>query len=353
MDVSCIKATRHTLFTGKPNRKCQNGITSSANGIVQNPARMRTSSPNGEVGEFLVELVWLQDFVVLANCGVFSRAAEKRNVTQPAFTRRIKKLEYAVGAQLFDRSVHPVILTEAGQTFLPVAKTIIVEWEKSRVDFARRAEAQGRVRIGSLQSLGVSFVPSLIQEIFPSKNRPFFQILPDNFAGCVEALMSHAVDMVICYANGAVPIEDIFSDVSSIDLERDRLIPVARQIGGRAEFSLDDEDVAVLTYGSNSFLGRVTRSILFENSGLRLRPVYEDPIGAALKTAASIGMGVAWLPERLVADDLRTGAMVDLSMDNPSLSAQLTVTAYRNQTSTNRHLETFWKRLAGRTKVTV
>lgn len=50
-----------------------------------------------------MELVWLLDFVTLAECSVFSRAAEIRNVTQPAFTRRIKKLEYAVGTVLFDR----------------------------------------------------------------------------------------------------------------------------------------------------------------------------------------------------------------------------------------------------------
>lgn len=62
-----------------------------------------------------MEISWLQDFIALAQTGVFARAAEKRNVTQPAFTRRIKRLEYAIGADLIDRSVHPVVLTQAGQ----------------------------------------------------------------------------------------------------------------------------------------------------------------------------------------------------------------------------------------------
>ncbi|WP_202905556.1 LysR family transcriptional regulator [Cypionkella psychrotolerans] len=40
-----------------------------------------------------MELKWLEDFVTLADCSSFSRAAEMRNITQPAFSRRIKQLE--------------------------------------------------------------------------------------------------------------------------------------------------------------------------------------------------------------------------------------------------------------------
>ncbi|MCB2102451.1 MAG: LysR family transcriptional regulator, partial [Rhodobacterales bacterium] len=37
-----------------------------------------------------MELSWLEDFVALAETGSFSRAAERRNLTQPAFSRRIR-----------------------------------------------------------------------------------------------------------------------------------------------------------------------------------------------------------------------------------------------------------------------
>ncbi len=60
---------------------------------------------------------WLQDFLTLADCGNFSRAAERRNMTQPAFSRRIRMLEEWVGAALFDRSTHQATLTPAGACF--------------------------------------------------------------------------------------------------------------------------------------------------------------------------------------------------------------------------------------------
>lgn len=44
-----------------------------------------------------MELKWLEDFTALANTLSFSRAAEVRNVTQSAFSRRIKQLEMWLG----------------------------------------------------------------------------------------------------------------------------------------------------------------------------------------------------------------------------------------------------------------
>ncbi|HXQ40880.1 MAG TPA: LysR family transcriptional regulator, partial [Candidatus Udaeobacter sp.] len=51
-----------------------------------------------------MELKWLEDFLSLAETRNFSRSAELRFTTQPAFSRRIKALEEWVGATLFDRS---------------------------------------------------------------------------------------------------------------------------------------------------------------------------------------------------------------------------------------------------------
>ncbi len=58
-------------------------------------------------------LKWLEDFMALAELGGFSKAAEARNVTQPAFGCRIRALEHWLGAALIDRSSHPPELTPA------------------------------------------------------------------------------------------------------------------------------------------------------------------------------------------------------------------------------------------------
>ena len=49
-----------------------------------------------------MEFIWLEDFLALVDSGNFSRAAELRHVTQPAFSRRIRALEDWVGVDLFE-----------------------------------------------------------------------------------------------------------------------------------------------------------------------------------------------------------------------------------------------------------
>lgn len=54
-----------------------------------------------------IETKWLYDFLTLEECRNFSQAAVRRNVSQPAFSRRIIALEQAAGVKLFNRAVSP------------------------------------------------------------------------------------------------------------------------------------------------------------------------------------------------------------------------------------------------------
>ena len=68
-----------------------------------------------------MEIAWLEDFVVLARLRHFSRAAEDRNVSQPAFSRRIQALEAWMGTRLINRRTTPVTLTAEGDRFRETA----------------------------------------------------------------------------------------------------------------------------------------------------------------------------------------------------------------------------------------
>src|SRR5687768_2522840 len=81
-----------------------------------------------------MDLKWLDDFVALADTHSFSRAAELRNVTQPAFSRRIKALEEWVGVDLFCRTPLGAELTPAGSAFGRDAGSIIRSLSQLRAD---------------------------------------------------------------------------------------------------------------------------------------------------------------------------------------------------------------------------
>ena len=70
-----------------------------------------------------MEFKWLEDFLSVAKLRNFSQAARERHATQPALSRRVKALEAWYGVPLVDRSTYPVVLTPAGDHFLPLAVT--------------------------------------------------------------------------------------------------------------------------------------------------------------------------------------------------------------------------------------
>ena len=76
-----------------------------------------------------MDIKWIEDFLSLAATRNFSRSADHRNVTQPAFSRRIRALEAWIGAELVDRSTYPLTLTVAGKLFNDAAAEAVKQWK--------------------------------------------------------------------------------------------------------------------------------------------------------------------------------------------------------------------------------
>ena len=96
-----------------------------------------------------METKWLEDFVSLAETHSFSRSAQLRHVTQPAFSRRIQALEAWAGLDLVDRSSYPTRLTAAGESLhaqaldiLGVTRALVVAQSSSASIAFRLAVAQ-------------------------------------------------------------------------------------------------------------------------------------------------------------------------------------------------------------------
>lgn len=63
------------------------------------------------------ELSGMKAFVTVAELGSFSKAAEVLNLTQPALTRKIQKIESNLNTALFERTTRKIMLTQAGKCF--------------------------------------------------------------------------------------------------------------------------------------------------------------------------------------------------------------------------------------------
>ena len=161
-----------------------------------------------------LESKWLDDFVALAAAGSFSKAAEKRFVTQPAFSRRIRSLEAAVGLTLVDRTRTPVELTEAGKLFLLTARNVSEQLAESLRQLHNLEGQQGEVlQIAAAHSLTLGFFPEWIarqrRDGLPLQAR----LVASNVGEAVHALREGACDLILAYYDPEAALQlppDIF-----------------------------------------------------------------------------------------------------------------------------------------------
>lgn len=93
----------------------------------------------------------------------FSRAAEKLFISQPALTKSIAKLEAELGVKLFDRSVHPLQLTYAGERYLAGMRNVIAMQTQLELELEEIANMRkGRLTIGIPDSRGPRWLPFIL-----------------------------------------------------------------------------------------------------------------------------------------------------------------------------------------------
>lgn len=111
-----------------------------------------------------MELRQLRQFVVLAEEGSFSIAAQRLCMAQPPLSVAIRKLEEEIGHALFVRGSRGVRLTAAGEAALQAARRCLEAAVQIKA-VAQLAEAgdSGRLRIGFSGSVTVRLLPKLVQ----------------------------------------------------------------------------------------------------------------------------------------------------------------------------------------------
>jgi len=309
-----------------------------------------------------VEIKWLEDFVALAETSSFSRAAEIRNVTQPAFSRRIKQLETWLGAPLINRATVPAEMTPAGRNFLPTAQDTIRMFNSVREALRPPAE-QGLVRFAALHTLTITFFPIWLGEL-QRETCPFGTSFIADRGGIeanLAALADDEADFFLTYAHREVPFHLNRDKFAFCTIGTDRLIPVAApELRSGASVSaagiLDKQDTATLQlpylgYGHSSFFGVALGRVFSKHSPFRRQTVHESTISAGLRELTLAGAGICWLPESLVEKDLSNGSLVACS-NNPRWTLDLEIRLYRSSEKTRSPaVEAIWqasKALAGK-----
>jgi len=301
-----------------------------------------------------LEIKWLEDLLALASAGNFRIAAAQRNVSQPAFSRRIQALEAWVGASLVDRKRQPACLTEAGITFVSVAQDIVKLAYQSREDIvAEVSREKAKIRFSTLSTLAQFFLPVWLKGLQPYIETDQFVVRTDfdTIAQYLSALEENVVDLFVCYEDRSAGFYRDPEKFVSLKLDTEALVPVvAPDANGAPLWWLPDrprETIPYLRTASSLSLWPVQAHLEKNYGDLTFTTVYETSIATAVKAMAVEGYGVAWIPSFIVADDLENGRLVRAASQTDDLIVDINI--YRCKTYNEPKIQAFWQTLVEKT----
>lgn len=285
-----------------------------------------------------METKWLEDFVSLAETHSFSRSAQLRHVTQPAFSRRIQSLEAWAGTDLVDRSSYPTRLTPAGETLYDQSLEMLQALQSTRAILrGHTSAAHDVIEFAIPHTLAFTFFPAWVSGLREPFGAIKSRLIALNVHDAVLRLVEGSCDLLIAYHHVSQPLPLDPQRYEMVSLGEETIAPYVKpDAEGRPLFSLPGRagsPLPYLGYAPGAYLGQMVDLMLKQSSSaIHFERVYETDMAEGLKAMALEGHGVAFLPFSAVEKELRMGRLVSAAPhDMPAMQITMDVRAYREK----------------------
>jgi DNA-binding transcriptional LysR family regulator len=249
-----------------------------------------------------INLLQLETFVTVVRCGGIGKAAEQLNLTQPAVTTRIRNLEYAMSATLFERVSKGLLLTKRGELLLAYAEQFLHLSELVERDVVDPTGAERRLRLGVSETIAQSWLPQFIERLNEEFPKLSIEINVDISTALRQSLLDREVDLSILLG----PVSEF--SVDNIELPE-------FELSWYAAASLDLEEARKLnrpiaSYARHTRPYRELKASLFEKIGPEVL-IYPSSSLSACFRLVETGLCVAALPKALAQGYVDRGAIYE------------------------------------------
>ncbi|WP_343614476.1 LysR family transcriptional regulator [Novosphingobium sp.] len=262
------------------------------------------------------ELLDLRALIAVADERSFMRAAQQLHLSQPALSRRIQKLEQAVGTVLVERTTRTVRLTSAGQQVVPLIRRMLQEMDGSLVGLMAQGEkAAGRITLASVPSATVQFLPQVLQNFANDYRHTRVRILDLSATECAEAVRTGEAEFGLSLPVGPdsdLSYTPLHQDPYGLVCRRDDTLATAPSLGWR---DLEDQRLVTVHRASGN---RTTLEGGLAAQGINLTWFYEVTRLTSALALVSAGLGPSVLP-RLACTGPESGELVWRPLCDPTI----------------------------------
>ena len=247
-------------------------------------------------------------FCKIVECQSISKAANQLYVSQPAVSLAIKQLENSLDAKLFFRTQKGVTLTTEGATLYSYVKqgcTLINVGEEKLKEL--NALQAGEISIGASDMTLRFFLLPLIEKFH--RNFPLVKIKITNAP--TPSTLQHLKEGLIDFGVVSEPVDDNNQNFRFMPVKSVKDILVA---GNNFRELVNKTKVSVKELQKHTFImlekGTSTRQYLdnyFKKNNIEINPEIELATSDLIVEFIKRGMGIGFILEDFVSDDLKTG----------------------------------------------
>jgi len=243
----------------------------------------------------------LRAFVAVAKLGSFRAAAEELHLSQPALSRRIEKLEGALGVRLFHRTTRKVDMTTVGREFSHRANELLNMLEQSLMGIRDvAAHVSGEVTIACIPSAVRYFLPSILKAYHQRYPQILIRIIDQGANEVLTTLLRNEADFGLNYIGTQEP------DLEFQPLLNEPFVVACRQehpLANKKKVTWSDlaayEHMSVTKDSGNRFL----LDLALSNNPKRPRWYCEAQHVSTLVSLVEAGMGIAAVPRLSMPPD--------------------------------------------------
>lgn len=264
-----------------------------------------------------MDMQWLDDVLVLLEEGNLTRAAARRNITQPAFSRRIRSFEDWVGSELLSRQPNSIAINPSLRATEPEIRDLLGRVRDLRSKIKHYDPANTTVSIAAQHAPIFSTFPDMAlhaRRHYPSVR---FRLHAGNMRDCVSMFLRGDAQFLLCHESSTARHMPFDDTIHRVVWGRDYLVPV---IGGGLRYIVRDDgtihdDTPAVVYPEGSYFGEVLQDAArpFSTPSLCQGPACETALSSGIKQLVLSGLGVGWLPFSMAHREIESGEMISLA----------------------------------------
>jgi len=241
-----------------------------------------------------IDTLGVQAFVAIADHGSFQKAAGRLHITQTALTRRLQNLEAMLGVKLVERTTRSVALTRIGREFLPQGRRLLSDLASALTEIRETGKAErGDVSIACVPTVGVQYLPRVIQEYSARHPNNRIKILDHASAGVAEAVLRREAEFGINIGGPHHP------ELASVPLLEDRFVLICRDdhpLAKRKKLSWKQLEPYPLIFVGAVSGNRPLLDSALEARNLKLQSYYEVQRSSTAVGLVAEGVAAAIVP---------------------------------------------------------